>query len=65
MKHDARMMTVRDIADRLCVSERTVRRWIASGKLRTHRLGRTVRVSDEDFRVFLAGSVSGSNGRSD
>ncbi len=46
--------TIQGIAEHLDVSQRTVRRWIASGELVAHKLGRAVRVSDSDLRDFLA-----------
>ncbi len=46
--------SVHEIAEQLDVSERTVRRWIASGELVAYKLGRAVRVSDSDLRDFLA-----------
>ncbi len=49
-----RFYSVQEIAEQLDVSERTVRRWIASGELVAHKLGRAVRVSDSDLRDFLA-----------
>jgi excisionase family DNA binding protein len=48
-----RMLAVTDIAELMRVSTRTVRRWIDSGDLRVHRLGRQVRVSEEDLAAFL------------
>jgi excisionase family DNA binding protein len=48
-----RMLAVTDIAELTRVSTRTVRRWIDSGDLRVHRLGRQVRVSEEDLAAFL------------
>jgi excisionase family DNA binding protein len=48
-----RMLAVADIAEVTRVSTRTVRRWIDSGDLRVHRLGRQVRVSEEDLAAFL------------
>jgi excisionase family DNA binding protein len=48
-----RMLAVTDIAETMRVSTRTVRRWIDSGDLRVHRLGRQVRVSEEDLAAFL------------
>ncbi len=47
-------LTVRQVAERCGVSERTVRRWIKTGELRAHQLGRSVRVSEEDLAAFLA-----------
>ena len=46
--------TVQGIAEQLDVSERTVRRWIDSGDIVAHRFGRSVRISDNDRRAFLA-----------
>jgi excisionase family DNA binding protein len=46
-------LTVRDVADRLSVSEKTVRRWIASAALPHHRLGNAVRIDADDFLAFV------------
>jgi len=37
------------VADRLQVSKRTVRRWIAEGRLPVVRLGRAVRIRPADL----------------
>jgi excisionase family DNA binding protein len=50
----SRFLTIRDIAGRLNVSTRTVRRWIKSGALVSHHFGGVVRVSEADFMAFLA-----------
>jgi excisionase family DNA binding protein len=52
-KPTARFYTVAQIADLLAVSPRSVRRWISSGDLRTHRFGRQVRISEADLRAFV------------
>ena len=44
--------TAKEVAGRLKVSERSVRRWIAEGDLCAHRFGRAVRVSEEDLVAF-------------
>ena len=44
--------TAGEVADRLKVSLRTVRRWITQGDLRAHWFGRAVRVSSEDLEAF-------------
>ena len=49
-----RQLTIPDIAQRLQVSTKTVRRWIDAGALPVHRLGRLLRVSEQDLAVFLA-----------
>ncbi len=46
-------LTVVEFAERLSVSEKTVRRWIASGELRHHRLGGSIRISEEDAAAFV------------
>ncbi len=51
--------TVGDVAECLGVSERTVRRWIDSGAVAVHRLGRLTRISDADLEAFLAAHRSG------
>ena len=45
---------IRDVADALDVSTRTVRRWIDRRLLRVHRFGRLVRVSNNNLKSFLA-----------
>ncbi len=42
------------VAARLGLSLRTVRRLIAAGALPVHRIGRAVRVSEDDLARFLA-----------
>jgi excisionase family DNA binding protein len=49
-----RLYTVSEVADQLKVSQKQVRRWIGSGALVAHRLGRQLRVADSDLRAFLA-----------
>jgi excisionase family DNA binding protein len=46
--------TIAEVAERLRVSTRTVRRWIESGDLIAHRPGGIVRVAENDLRTFLA-----------
>jgi excisionase family DNA binding protein len=43
----AGLLTVRQVAENWRVSERTVRRMIADGRLRTVRVGRAVRIPPE------------------
>ncbi|NJC41699.1 excisionase family DNA binding protein [Brevundimonas alba] len=49
-----KFFTVRDVADILTVSDKTVRRLIASGDLPHHKVGRQVRISQRDFRDFVS-----------
>ena len=48
-----RLLSVAAVAGRLQVSTKTVRRWVEAGKLRIHRLGRCVRISDADLQEFI------------
>ena len=45
---------IADVAERLRVSERTVRRWIDAGLLIAHRVGGIVLIAEADLRAFLA-----------
>lgn len=48
------MLTVEDLERESKVSRHTWRAWIREGRLPVLRLGRRVRVAEEDFRRFLA-----------
>jgi excisionase family DNA binding protein len=45
--------TIAEIAERMYVAPRTVSRWIRDKKLRSHKPGRIVRISESDFVDFL------------
>jgi excisionase family DNA binding protein len=47
------LLTVSEVAGRLAVSEKTIRRWIAAGSLPAVRLGRLVRVSSKLLIEFI------------
>lgn len=47
------LLTVPEAAARCRSSIRTVRRWIADGRIPVHRLGRKVLIADHDLAVFL------------
>jgi excisionase family DNA binding protein len=49
-----KFFTITEVAVRLNVATRTVRRWILAGDLVAHRAGAVVRISEADFRAFLA-----------
>lgn len=49
-----RFLSVAGIAQQLLVSTKTIRRWIAHGELHVHRVGRQLRVAEEDLNAFLA-----------
>ena len=48
-----RLLTVDEMAERLNVCSKTIRRWIAGNELPAHRLGRSVRVAEDDLMAFL------------
>ena len=49
-----RLLRIRAAAAALRVSEKTVRRLIERGELRPHRIGRALRVSEEDLGLYLS-----------
>ncbi|WP_371060244.1 helix-turn-helix domain-containing protein [Rhodosalinus sp. 5P4] len=53
MARDA-YQTVKVVADRLKVSEATVRGWIRQGELRAIVIGKGWRIADADLAAFLA-----------
>ena len=50
---DRDFLSIAEVADRIGVSERTVRRWIDRGDLNSWRRGRIVRVPVAELRRFL------------
>ena len=52
--NEIRFFTIVEVAERLRVATRTVRRWIGSGCLIAHRIGGVVRIAENDLRAFLA-----------
>ena len=52
--HLPRLYTVRDTAVYAQVSAKTVRRWLNTGVLPFHRLGRNIRIAEADLLEFLA-----------
>jgi excisionase family DNA binding protein len=57
-----RFFSVAEVAVRLAVSEKTVRRKIQSGDLPAHRLGKLLRISERDLAACVA-RLSLANGR--
>lgn len=56
-KHECKMLRVSDVARRLSVSERSVFRWIKTGRLRAHHFGKALRISEKSLKEFLDASV--------
>jgi excisionase family DNA binding protein len=50
----ARLLSIKEAAEFFSVSEKTVRRWIATGQLAAHRLGRQWRITPDEIERFLA-----------
>lgn len=48
-----RMLTIRDVAARLQVSDKTVSRWIQHGELTAYQLGRQWRIAEKDLEAFI------------
>lgn len=46
-------LTIREVAERLKVSQRTVRRWIDRGHLHVIKLGRTVRIDEKSLNSLI------------
>lgn len=47
------LLRVPEVADRLGLSTKTIWRLIDGGELHRHRIGRAVRVSEEDLAAYL------------
>lgn len=47
------LLTTRDVAQIARVTTRTVKNWIASGKLPVIRLGRNVRIDPNDLQKYI------------
>ena len=52
-KNSMNLMTVEDLERETQVSRHTWRLWIRQGKVPVVRLGRRVRVREEDFKAFV------------
>lgn len=54
MRPSLKHFTIAEVADRLGVLHKTVRRRLANGDLHHHRIGGAIRIADEDLATFLA-----------
>ena len=57
-----RMLTVREVSERLNVPEATIRRWLRDGRLRGARLGGTrlgYRIAESDVERFVEAGYGG------
>ena len=48
-----RLLTIKDVAERLQVSGRTIHRLIDIGDLTVIRIGRSIRISEDALKAFL------------
>jgi len=48
-----RLLKIETVAERLAVSPLTVRKWVAAGKLPIIRIGRSVRVKEDDLLAVI------------
>ena len=53
-RDDLNFFKISEVAERLRVSTRTVRRWIDDGLLIAHRIRGAVLIAESDLRAFLA-----------
>jgi excisionase family DNA binding protein len=60
-----KLLSLGDTAERLNVSIKTVRRWVAAGSLPAFQLGRQWRIDPEDLERFLWHHRRGQPGRGD
>jgi len=51
------LLSIRQVADHLGVSTRTIRRLIQAGQIPSHRVGRQLRVRDVDVAAYLMRSL--------
>lgn len=49
-----RLLKVTNVAERLAISSKTVRRAIAARELRVHQIGRQHRIAEDDLIAFIA-----------
>lgn len=54
---------VEEVAEKLRVSNMTIYRYIQSGKLKAHKIGKEFRISEMDYSSFLDKSKVGSSGK--
>lgn len=50
------LYTLTQIASKARVSDKTIRRLVDRGEIKIHRIGTQIRVSEDDWRAYLARS---------
>ncbi len=53
------LLTIIEVAERLRVDPKTVRRWIGGGELSAYRVGRQWRISEDQLMIFLRARCRG------
>ncbi len=53
------LLTIIEVAERLRVDPKTVRRWIGGGELAAYRVGRQWRISEDQLMIFLRARCRG------
>ena len=51
------LLAIPEVAARMSVSVKTVRRLIERGELRVHRIGRVIRIAEDELVLFLHRAV--------
>ena len=49
----SKLLTVKDVAEIMCVTTKTVRRWIKSSELEAMRIGRLIRITPDALQQFI------------
>jgi excisionase family DNA binding protein len=55
-----RFLVIAEVAEEARVTTKTVRKWIAAGRLRSGRVGSVIRVDRLELERLLAGSTAGN-----
>lgn len=53
MENEEKFYTAQEIADRLRVNIMTIYRYIKSGKIKAHKIGKDFRIEESEFKKFL------------
>jgi len=53
MKNKKEFYLVQELAEKLRVSNMTIYRYIAKGKVKAYKIGKEYRIKDEEFNKFL------------
>ena len=51
-----KLLSVEEAAKILGVNEQTVRRWVREGRIKASKVGRLIRIKEEDLNTFLEGN---------